>query len=60
MPLVEIDGSLDCLVSKDVAMGEVFGDNAASWLLLLGNLIAVTLSVLCEVASIILSAARGR
>ena len=60
MLLVEIDGTLDCLVSKDITMGEVLGDDTASWLLLLGDLITVTLSVLSEVASVIFGAARGR
>ena len=58
--LVEIDSTLDGLVSKDVAVSKVLSDNTASWLLLLSDLITVTLGVLCEVASVIVSAARSR
>jgi hypothetical protein len=60
MLLVEIDSTLDGLVSKDVAVSKVLSDNTASWLLLLSDLITVTLGVLCEVASVIVSAARSR
>jgi hypothetical protein len=60
MLLIEINGTLDGLVSKNVTVGKIFGDNAASWLLLLSELVGVTLGVLCEVASIIINAARGR
>lgn len=60
MLLVEINGTLDGLVSKDIAMGKIFSDDSASWLLLLGDLIGVTLGILCEMASIIVGAARGR
>lgn len=58
--LVEINSTLDGLVSKDVAVGKILSDNAASWLLLLGDLITVTLGVLCEVAAVIFGAARSR
>jgi hypothetical protein len=58
--LVEINSTLNGLVSKDVAVSKILSDNAASWLLLLSDLITVTLGVLCEVASVILGAARGR
>jgi hypothetical protein len=60
MLLIEINGTLDGLVSKNVTMGKIFSNNAASWLLLLSELVGVTLGVLCEVTSIIVSAARGR
>ncbi len=58
--LVKINSTLNGLVSKDVSVSKIFSDNAASWLLLLSDLITVTLGVLCEVASVILGAARGR
>jgi len=60
MLLVEINGTLDGLVTKDVSMSKVFSDNAASWLLLLSDLVTVTLGVLCEVASIVFGAAGSR
>jgi hypothetical protein len=60
MLLVEINGTLDGLISQNVTVGKILGDNAASWLLLLSDLVGVTLGVLCEVASIIIGAARGR
>jgi hypothetical protein len=41
-------------------VGKVFSNDAASWLLLLGDLIGVTLRVLCEMASIIVGASGGR
>jgi hypothetical protein len=60
MFLVQINGTLDGLVTKGVSMSKVFSDNAASWLLLLSDLVTVTLGVLCEVASIIIGATGGR
>jgi hypothetical protein len=60
MLLVEINGTLDCLVTENIAVGKVFCDNAASWFLLLGNLVTIALGVLCEVASIVIGAASGR
>ena len=60
MLLIEINGTLDGLVSKNVTVCKIFSNNSASWLLLLSELVGVTLGVLCEVASIIVSAARGR
>lgn len=60
MLLVEIDSSLDGHISEHVTVGKVFSDDAAPWLLLLSDLIGVTLGVLCEVASIVVGAARGR
>ncbi len=58
--LIEIDGTLNGLVSEHVTVGKVFSNDAASWLLLLGNLIGVTLRVLCEMAAIIVGASGGR
>lgn len=60
MLLVEINGTLNGVVSENITVGKVFGYNAGSWLLLLSDIVTVTLSILCEVASIILGAARGR
>lgn len=59
MLLVELDGTLDGLVTDDIAMGKVLGNNAASGLLLLCNLIALTLLLLLVVAAIVLAAAGG-
>jgi hypothetical protein len=59
MLLIEINGTLDGLVTKNIAVGKVLGDNAAAGFLFLGNFITVTLGVLCEVASIVIGAARG-
>lgn len=58
--VVKVDGSLDGLVSYDVAMGHVLGDDAGSRLLLLRDLVAVSLGVLGEVASVVVVAAAGR
>ncbi len=60
MLLVEIDGTLNSLVTKNITVGKVFGDDTAAWLLLLGNLVTVTLGILCEVASIVIGATGSR
>jgi len=57
MFLVELDGALNGLVTDNVAVGKVLGDNAASGLLLLCDLVALTLALLLVVAAIILAAA---
>lgn len=41
MLLVEIQGALSSLVTDGVAVGEVLGDDAGSWLVLLGDLVGV-------------------
>lgn len=56
---VEVDGLLNSLVTEDVTVGNVLGGNTGTGLLLLGDLIAVTLGVLCEVASVIIVGTRG-
>jgi len=60
MLLVKINGTLDGLVTENVAVSKIFSNNAASWLLLLSDLVTVTLSILCEVASIVVGAAGSR
>lgn len=59
MLLVQIDGTLSSLVADDIAMSQILSNDAGSWLLLLSDLIAITLSLLCIVASIILARASG-
>lgn len=43
--LVEIQGALGGLVTDGVTVGEVLGDDAGAWLLLLSDLVAVLLGV---------------
>ena len=43
--LVEIQSALSSLVTDGVAVGEILGDDAGAWLLLLGDLVGVLLSV---------------
>lgn len=43
--LVEIQGALGSLVTDGVAVGEILGDDAGAWLLLLGDLVRVLLRV---------------
>ena len=52
--LVQIDGALSGLVTDSVAVCQVLSNDAGSWFLLLGDFIAVTLSLCVVVASIIL------
>ena len=59
MFLVELNSTLDGLITDNVAVGKIFCNNAASGLLFLGDLIAVTLSLVLVVAPIILVAASG-
>lgn len=55
MLLVEINSSLNGLVSYNISMGKVFRNDTGTWFLFLCDLIAVTLSVVGIVASIIFS-----
>ncbi len=57
--LVEIDGTLDSLVTKNVSVSKILCDDTAAWLLLLGDLVAITLTLACVVASIILVGTSG-
>jgi hypothetical protein len=59
MLLVQIDGPLSGLVADDITMSQVLSNDAGSWLLLLSDLIAITLSLCGKVASIILVRASG-
>lgn len=43
--LVEIQGALGSLVTDNVAVGEILGDDAGAWLLLLGDLVGVLLGL---------------
>lgn len=43
--VVELDGALNRSIADDVAMSEVFGDNARPRLLLLCNLVSITVGV---------------
>lgn len=43
--LIQIQGALGGLVTDGVAVGEVLGDDAGAWLLLLGDLVGVLLGV---------------
>lgn len=57
--VVEVDSLLDAGVTNNVAMSKVLSNNSASWLLFLGDLIGIALSVLGVVASIILIGSRS-
>jgi len=52
--LVKIDGTLDSLVTKNVSVSKILCDDTAAWLLLLGDLVAITLGLVCIVAAVIL------
>lgn len=56
---VEIDGLLDGLVTEYVAVGNVLSSDTGTGLLFLCDLIAVSLGVLCEVASVIIVGSSG-
>lgn len=56
---VEIDGLLDGLVTEYVAVGNVLSSDTGTGFLFLCDLIAVSLGVLCEVASIIIVRSSG-
>lgn len=57
--LIELDGTLDGLVANNITVGKIFGDNAAAWFLFLGDLVAVALSLLFVMTSIIFATASG-
>jgi len=57
--LVKLDGTLDGLVADNVTVGKILGNNAASRLLLLSDLVAITLSLVFVVAAIVLVVAAG-
>jgi len=57
--LVEVDSLLDALISNDVTVGKVLGDNTTARFFLLSDLITITLGVLCVVASIVLIGTSG-
>lgn len=59
MLLIELDSTLDGLVANNVTVGKIFGNNAAAWLLFLGDLVTVTLSLWLVMAAIIFIAASG-
>lgn len=59
MLLIQVDGTLNTLVTNNVAVGEVLSDDTASRLLLLCNLVGIALSVVGVVASIILVVSSG-
>jgi hypothetical protein len=60
MLLVEFDSTLDSLVANNISVSKVLGNDTAARLLLLGDLVAVTLSLVLVVAAIILVATSGR
>lgn len=57
MLLVEFDSTLNGSVSNNVTVGKVFSNDPASWLLLLGDLVTLTLGLGLVVASIVFVAA---
>jgi len=46
MLAVKVDGPLESLIAENITVGNVLCSNTGSWLLLLGELIAVSLSIL--------------
>ena len=54
MLLVQIDGTLSGLIGDNVAMSQILGNDARTWLLLLGDLIAIAFSLCSIMASIVL------
>lgn len=54
MLLVQVNGTLDSSVTDGVAVGKVLCNNAGTGLLLLGDFVAITLSVRLVMASIII------
>lgn len=58
MLLIKVDSSLSSGVSDSVTMGKVFCDDTASWLLLLGYFVAITLFVGSIMVSIVFVEAR--
>lgn len=50
---VKINGTLSSCVTDNISVSKILSNDTASWLLLLGNLIAVSVGVGGEVAAII-------
>lgn len=59
MLLIEGNSALDSGIAENIAMGKILSNDSASGLLLLGDLVAITLSVMCEVTSIIIGGSSG-
>jgi len=59
MLLVKFDSTLDSLVANNISMSKVFGNDTASGLLLLGDLVTVTLGLVLVVVAIVLVATSG-
>jgi hypothetical protein len=59
MLLVQVDGTLSGLIADNITVSKVLSNDAGSWLLLLSDLIAITLSLACVVASVVLVRASG-
>ena len=59
MLLVQVDSTLSGLIGNVITMGKVLSNDAASWLLFLGDLVTITLGLCSIVTSIILGRASG-
>lgn len=59
MLLVEGNSTLDSSITENIAVRKIFSNDSTSWLLLLSNLVAIALSVVCEVASVIFGGSSG-
>jgi hypothetical protein len=59
MLLVQVNSTLSSLIGDNVSMSKILSNDAGSWLLFLGDLITVTLSLCGIVASIVLGRASG-
>ena len=59
MLLIQINGTLSCLIANDIAVCEILSNDTGSRFLFLGDLIAITLSLCGIVAAIILVGAGG-
>lgn len=58
MLLIKVDSTLSSGISNGITMSKIFCDDAASWLLFLGDFVAITMLVVCIMASIILAGSR--
>lgn len=58
MLLVKVDSTLSSSVSNGITMSKIFCNDTASWLLLLGNIVAITVFVRSIVASVVLVGSR--
>jgi hypothetical protein len=56
---IEVDGLLNSLITEDVTMCNILSGDTGTGFLLLGDLIAVPLGVLCEVASVVIAGTSG-